>query len=196
MQTSKNIKRMKKKVKNVIHDKEVKSTEVNTADPEHVVNTTTEDSTEPTVVLTEVNTTVESTEVNTTVELTNENTTESTTVDTTIDTATSVDTAIKSQEVSLVDESQEILELIKMSQGILSQLSKGIRGCTSSIKRMEKDITKHNKRKDKLKNNKGKNGNKALKQLKPIYTETMTNFFKDNQSLHDRNDIKICSKGS
>ena len=103
-----------------------------------------------------------------------------------------VENVSKSVDVSLTDESNEVLELIKMSQGILSQLNKGVRASTISIRRMEKEINKFHRKRDKNKNTKGQNGNKALKQLKPIYTQTMTDFFKDNQDLKDRNDNIIC----
>lgn len=103
-----------------------------------------------------------------------------------------VENVSKPVDLSLTEESNEVLELIKMSQGILSQLNKGVRASTISIRRMEKEINKYNRKRDKNKNTKGQNGNKALKQLKPIYTQTMTEFFKDNQNLKDRNDVIIC----
>ena len=111
---------------------------------------------------------------------------------TTSNSSENVEPVVKHVDQSLTDESNEVLELIKMSQGILSQLNKSVRASTISIRRMEKDINKFNRKRDKNKNTKGQNGNKALKQLKPIYTQTMTDFFKDNQDLKDRNDVIIC----
>ena len=100
----------------------------------------------------------------------------------------------KLPDLTLANELEDLFEYNKMASTILSQVNKTTRSMASAIKKIEKELNKHDIKKEKNKNSKGSNGNKALKQLRPIYTTEMTSFFQNNLSLTDKHDEIICEQ--
>ena len=100
----------------------------------------------------------------------------------------------KLPDLTLAKQMEELFELYKMASTILSQLNKRTKEKASAIKKIEKELNKHDIKKEKNKNSKGSNGNKALKQLRPIYTTEMTSFFQDNIALTDKHGEIICEQ--
>lgn len=100
----------------------------------------------------------------------------------------------KLPDLTLAHELEDLFELNKMASTILAQVNKTTRSMTSAIKKIEKELNKHDIKKEKNKNSKGSNGNKALKTLRPIYTTEMTSFFQDNLALTDKHDEIICEQ--
>ena len=82
-------------------------------------------------------------------------------------------------------ETLAVIEMARAAQNTLQNLIKATRSVSASIKKLERDVKRLDKKSKRSRENRASNGNKGLQQLKPVYTSEMRAFFEANKSLTD-----------